>query len=208
MKGADGVRDRLAELLRYEVTRKAPLLREVWSLGQDRIPDVEQFVSGETENDALTSDGNTWVVVINPRLQKMTRVDIDNAGRAVYMSRYSCRIGVYAKGDTWKESIAARDHVALMCRLSLLEYPNLSATVRGDTGDRVHENTYTEEFGEPRRVRNSGGRAWAGALLSVDVDCEETLADGSTRPPIGEVDQAVTVDTEVVGTLDPLPESS
>lgn len=206
MKGADGVRDRLAALLRYEVPRKAPLLREVWSLGQNEIPDIDKIISGETPDDALTSDGNTWVLVINPRLQKMTRVDIDPAGRAVYMSRYSCRIAVYAKGDTWGESIVARDHVALMCRLSLLEYPNLSATVRGDTGDRVHENTYTEEFGEPRRVRNSGGRAWAGALLSVDVDCEETLADGSTRPPIGEVEEAVTVETDVVGPLAPFPE--
>lgn len=208
MKGANGVRDQLAELIRFESGRKLPLLREVWSLNQSQAPDIDKIVSGEAPDDALTSDGDTWVMVINPRLLKTSRVDIDAAGRPVYMTRYSCRVYVWAKGDDWEGAIAARDNVAVAVRLCLLEYPNMSATVAGDTGYRLHENTYTEEFGEPHRKSRAGGRLWAGAVLSIDVDCEETLADGSTRTPIGDVEQPVETTTDAVGPLAPLPETS
>lgn len=208
MRGANGVRDQMAELIRYEAGRKIPLLREVWSLDQATAPDVDKVVSGEPPDNALTSEGNTWVTVINPRLLKTSRVDIDAAGRPVYMTRYSCRVYVWAKGEDWAEAIAARDNTAVAVRLCFLEYPNLSATMAGDTGYRLHENTYTEEFGEPHRLARSGGRLWAGAVLSIDVDCEESLADGSTRPPIGDVDTPVDIETTAVGPLAPLPETS
>lgn len=208
MRGANGVRDKMAELIRYEVGRKLPLLREVWSLDQNKAPDVDKVVSGEAPDDALTSEGDTWVMVINPRLLKTVRVDIDSAGRPVYMTRYSCRVYVWAKGEDWEEAIAARDNTAVAVRLCFLEYPNMSATVAGDTGYRMHENTYTEEFGEPRRMARAGGRLWAGAVLSIDVDCEETLADGSTRPPIGGVNTPVDADASAVGPLAPLPQTS
>lgn len=204
MKGANGVRDKLAELLAYETARKLPLLRTVWSLDQAHAPDVDQVVSGETPDNALTSEGDVWVIVINPRLVRTNRVDIDDAGRPVYMTRYSCRVYVYAKGGDWDEAVAARDNVAVACRLALLEYPNLSVDEPGDTGYRLHENTYTEEFGEPRRLDRSGGRVWCANVLSIELDCEETLADGSTRPPIGQVDSALLTDTEVVGPTQPL----
>lgn len=207
MRGSDGVRDQLAELLRYEVTRKIPLLRAVWALDQEDLPDLERVVSGETEDNALTSEGDTWVIVVNPRFLKTHRVDIDDAGRPVYMTRYSCRVLVYAKGDDWRTAKAARDNLVVACRLSLLEYPNLSAVVRGDTGYRLHEDTYTEENGEPSRNPGDGGRVWAASILSIDLDCQETLADGSTRPPIGAVDTPVELDTNAVGPSDPLPET-
>ena len=208
MRGADGVRDKMADLIRFEVGRKIPLLRDVWSLDQSRVPDVDMVVSGEAPDDALTSEGSTWVMVINPRLLKTSRVDIDAAGRPVYMTRYSCRVYVWAKGEDWAETIAARDNVALAVRLCFLEYPNMSATTAGDTGYRMHENTYTEEFGEPHRKSRAGGRLWAGAVLSIDVDCEESLADGSTRTPIGDVEQPVDTTANAVGPLAPLPETS
>lgn len=208
MRGADGVRDKMTDLIRFEVGRKIPLLREAWSLDQAHAPDVDKVVSGEAPDDALTSEGATWVMVINPRLLRTARVDIDAAGRPVYMTRYSCRVYVWAKGEDWEQTIAARDNTALAVRLCFLEYPNMSATTAGDTGYRMHENTYTEEFGEPHRKTRAGGRLWAGAVLSIDVDCEESLADGSTREPIGDVDQPVDVDTNAVGPLVPLPETS
>lgn len=207
MRGADGVRDRIAELLAYETARKIPLLRVVWALDQSRAPDVDQVVSGETPDNALTSEGDVWVIVINPRLVRTTRVDIDDAGRPVYMTRYSCRVYVYAKGDDWEGAMAARDNVAAACRLALLEYPTLSADVPGDTGYRLHENTYTEEFGEPSRLNRAGGRVWCGAVLTIELDCEETLADGSTRPPIGQVDSAALTDTEAVGPTEPFTDA-
>lgn len=208
MKGANGVRDQMAELIRYEVARKVPLLREVWSLDQAQSPDVDKVVSGEPPDEALTSAGDVWVTVINPRLIRTTRVDIDVAGRPVYMSRYSCRVYVWAKADDWATTIAARDNTAAAVRLCFLEYPNMSATVAGDTGYRMHENTYTEEFGVPQRLARAGRRLWAGAVLSIDVDCEESLADGSTRAPIGDVQEPVDLDTTAVGPLAPLPETS
>ena len=203
MRGANGVRDKLAELLAYETARKLPLLREVWSLDQAHAPDVDQVVSGESADHALTSEGDVWIVVINPRLVRTVRVDIDDAGRPVYMTRYSCRVYIYVKGDTWSGTITARDNVAAACRLALLEYPTLSPDVPGDSGYRLHENTYTEESGEPRRLDRTG-RVWCGGVLSIELDCEENLADGSTRPPIGQADTATLTGTEAVGPAEPL----
>lgn len=205
MRGANGVRDAMAELLRYEVARKLPLLREVWSLDATTAPDVDKFLSGEPPDHALTSEGDVWVSVINPRLVRTVRVDIKD-GLPVYMTRYSCRVYVWVRAKDWATAIAARDNTAVACRLALLEYPNLSATVHGDTGYRLHENTYTEEFGEPQRYERTGGRVMAGAVLSIDMDCEETLADGSTRPPIGSVD-SVSTDITAAGADTPLPET-
>lgn len=208
MKGADGVRDMMAELIRFEVPRKIPLLREVWTLDQSTAPDVDKVVSGELPDLALTSEGAVWVSVINPRLIRTTRIDIDAAGRPVYMTRYSCRVYVWARAGDWSESIAARDNTAVAVRLCFLEYPNMSATVAGDTGFRLHENTYTEEFGVPTRLPRAGRQVIADAVLSIDVDCEETLADGSTRTPVGDVEEPVDLTTDAVGPLAPLPETS
>lgn len=204
MRGADGVRDRIVELLRFEVARKVPLLRTAFGLDAEKLPLLDEVVSGEATDRVLDSKGDTWVTVINPRLNSMTRVDIRN-GLPVYMNRYSCRIYVWAKSLDWKTAIDARDNLALACRLSLLEYPNLTPDTRGDTGYRLHENTYTEEFGEPLRLASAkGGRVWAGAVLAIDADCEETLEAGSTRPPIG-INNEVITDAFAVGPTQPLP---
>jgi hypothetical protein len=206
MKGADGVRDRIVSLLQFEVARKVPLLRVAWDLQATSMPEIEQLVSGEPPMHVLDSAGDTWVNVINPRLLKTTRIGIKR-GLPEYLTRYSCRIYVWAKSDGWADVIAARDHLAVACRLSLLEYPNLTPGARGDTGYRLHENTYTEEFGDPFRVKNTGNRAWAGAVLAIDADVQETLEDGSTRTPIGDPaeDNTITVTAEAVGPGEPLP---
>lgn len=205
MRGADGVRDKLAELLAYETARKIPLLREVWSLSQDRAPDIHTVSSGELPGDLI--EGGVVVVVVNPRLVRTVRVDIDNAGRPVYHTRYSCRVYVYARAKSWDKATAARDNTAVACRLALLEYPNLSVDTPGDTGYRLHENTYTEEFGEPRRDPVKA-ITYATAVLAIDMDCEETLADGSTRPPIGQADTTTLLEPEVVGTTQPLTDTT
>lgn len=203
MRGANGVRDKLADLIRAEVPRKIPLLRVAWTLDGTAIPDVEEVVSGEAPDGALTSAGDTWVLVVNPRLLSTKRVDIVD-GLPVYMTRYSCRVYTWAKSDNWPNAVAARDNLAVACRLALFEYPNLSTTARGDTGYRSYENTYTEEFGEPLRTNNLSGRVWAGAVLAIDVDCEETLKDGSTRAPIG-TNNSTTTTATAVGSNRPLP---
>jgi hypothetical protein len=203
MRGANGVRDKLADLVRAEVPRKIPLLRTAWALDDVGMPDLESVVSGEAPDGALTSAGDNWVLVVNPRLLNTHRVDIV-AGLPVYMTRYSCRIYTWAKADSWPLAVQARDNLAVACRLALFEYPNLSNTVRGDTGYRSYENTYTEEFGEPLRVNNNSGRVWAGAVLAIDVDCEETLKDGSTRAPIG-TNNTTTTTATAVGSNRPLP---
>lgn len=210
MRGADGVRDRLTTLLQHEVTRKVPLLRTAWDLTEDRLPNFERIVSGEAPDAFLGGGDNYWITVINPRFLKTTRVDIRN-GLPVYLTRYACRVYVWCKSDDWATAIAARDNLAVACRLSLLEYPNLTYDTRGDTGYRLHENTYTEEFGEPMRMTTKGGaRVWAGAVLAIDADTQETLEDGSTRPPIGDPAQENTITTtaEAVGPAQPLPEGS
>jgi hypothetical protein len=206
MRGANGIRNQIAELLRFEVARKVPLLRVAWDLQATTMPEIERLVSGEPPELVLDSSGNTWVNVINPRFLKTQRVDIQR-GLPVYLTRYSCRIYVWSKSDSWAEAIESRDNLAVACRLSLFEYPNLTPGTRGDTGYRLHENTYTEEFGEPFRVKNPGNRAWAGAVLAIDADVQETLEDGSTRAPIGdpEQDNTISVTAEAAGPGQPLP---
>lgn len=205
MRGADAIRDRLVALLKFEVARKVPLLRTVWDLTAATLPEIDQLTSGEAPDRVLDSKGDTWVCVINPRLLKMTRVDIKD-GLPVYLTRYSCRVYVWAKSDGWADAIAARDNLTVACRLALLEYPNLTADTTGDTGYRLHENTYTEEFGEPLRLSNpKGNRVWSGAVLAIDADVQETLEDGSTRPPLGTAD-TLTVTVDAVGPGQPFPE--
>jgi hypothetical protein len=205
VRGADGVRDKLAALLLAEVPAKIPLLRTAWAAYGVTIPDLDEVVSGESPDMALDSRGDTWVLVINPRLLSVRRTDILD-GQPEYMTRYSARVYTWAKGNTWQEAISARDNTAVAVRLALLQYPNLDNQVRGDTGYRLYENTYTEEFGEPLRMANAKGRrVWAGAVHAIDLDCQETLDDGSTREPIGIV-QTMTTNATVVGPLQPLPE--
>lgn len=211
MRGADGVRDKLAGLLHSEMPRKLGLLAEAWqALVVDpgiTIPELDQVVSGEAPDNAIASETDTAVLVLNPRLQNLKMVDIEN-GLPVFMSRYSCRIYAWARGETWAEAVSARDNLAVAARLSLLEYPTLDNQVHGDTGYRLLINTYTEEFGEPYRLANAKGRrAVAAAVLAIDLDCEETLADGSTREPLGVAEQIVTTAT-LVGPGQPLPEEA
>jgi hypothetical protein len=211
MRGADGVRDRIVSLLEFETQRKVPLLRTAWDLTEEQLPNFDRLVSGEAPDALLSSGDSNWITVINPRLLKTTRVDIRN-GLPVYLTRYACRIYVWCKADDWAGAIAARDNLAVACRLSLLEYPNLTPGARGDTGYRLHENTYTEEFSEPMRMTTkAGNRVWAGAVIAIDADAEESLEDGSTRPPIGEVEDpqnTITTTAEAVGPAQPLPEGS
>lgn len=188
MRGANGVRDKVAELLGIEVPRKIPLLREAWNLDASQLPDLDVVTSGEAALNALDSRGKSWVEVITPRLVRSVRVDIDPAGRPVYRSRYAARIYVWALGSDWETSKTARDNLAAAVRLSLIEYPTLTVA-GGDTGWLLHENTISEEYGEPQPVAKRGGgaspRVWTGAVLAYEIDAEESTADGSTRPPWG-----------------------
>lgn len=208
MRDAGHLRDVVRDALAIEVPRKIPLLRTQWGMTQVELPDLATIVSGAPVENALTSESDTWATVLNPRLFKTDQVDIDPNGLPVYMSRYSCRIYVWARAPEWALAIGIRDRLAVACRLALLEWPNLKPGIYGDTGYRLHRNTYTEQFGEPvRLVERGGGRVWAGALLAVDVDTEESLADGSTRAPIGDA-HTVTPDAVAVGPDQPLPPTS
>lgn len=208
VRGSDGVRDKVAELLGVEMPRKIPLLREAWNLDASHLPDLDVITSGEASDNVLDSRGKSWVEVINPRLLKTRRVDIDPAGRPVYRSRYSARIYVWALGRDWDTSKAARDNLAAAVRLSLIEYPTLTV-LGGDTGWLLHEDTITEEYGEPQRINRRGStgpaRVWTAAVLSYEIDAEESTAVGSTRPPLGTND-TTTVTPYGYGPGVPFPE--
>lgn len=211
MRGADGVRDKVAALLGAEIPRKVPLLRTAWNLNAEQLPELDVITSGEAADLALDTRGRSWIEVINPRLMRITQVDMDPAGRPIYRSRYSARIYIWALGDDWATAIAARDHLAACARLSLLEYPTLRLE-GGDSGYLVHVDTIAEEFGEPQRVnrgRGAGGspRVWCGGVLLYEIDAEETMADGSTRPPLGAV-QTTQITQDVYGPGQPFPEES
>lgn len=203
MQGSNAVQQQIVGLLRHEMPIKIGLLRSAWNLDAAALPDLDEVVAGESPDNALDSRGATWVLVLTPRVLRSTPVDVDDAGRQVNMVRYSCRIYLWAKAVDWQGAKTARGNLAQVARMCLLEYPNLSATVRGDTGFRSYQGTYIEEFGEPFRLQQSGGRVWAGAVLGIDIDSEETLAAGSTRNPIGEA-ATFTPTANAVGPTQPL----
>jgi hypothetical protein len=200
------MRGKLATLLASALPRKIPLLRATWGLDDNSLPMITDITSGESVENALTSKKDSWILVINPRLLKTDQVDIDPTGLPVYNARYSCRIMVWAIGVNWDAAIEARDNLAVAVRLCLLEWPNLEYGTYGNTNFRLHRNTYTEEFGVPMRTQgnSAGGRVWAGAQLSVDVDREDGLTDGSLRPPIGAAN-TVTTTAHAVGPTEPMP---
>lgn len=190
MRGANGVRDRLAELLANEVPRKVPLLRAAWRLDDVAMPMPVSYFSGDAPEDLVK---DTSLIVVNPRLIKSTRTgDISPLGEPEYHFRYSCRIYVWVKGPDWSRATEGRDNLAVCARECFFQYPNLNnkidpEAVTTDTGYRVEEDTYQEDFGVP--VRAQGSRTFAAAILSVDVTVEEYLDDGSTLPPYGTVQQ-------------------
>lgn len=208
MRGADAVRDRLAALFALEMPRKIPLIRQARDWGAEMLPDVDRIVSADATLQTLAAHGGkwrTWVVVINPRLVRMTATgDFSPAGEPEFHNLYSCRVLVWHLGADWDLAIAGRDHVAEVARACLMQYPTLSVEP-GDTGYRVNLPTYSEDFGEPVRSGAKGGeKTWAASILTVDVVVEEYLDDGSTLPPLGTVG---TVDTQsyAVGHTEPLP---
>lgn len=205
MRGADRVRDRLTLLLNSEMPRKIPLLRTAWGVDNSLLPDVNRWISGDPPDEAVFADAKNkaWVIVVNPRLLKSVRTgDFSPAGEPEYHNRYACRVYVWTLGSDWNTAIAARDNLAAVAGQSLKQYPSLS-TDGGDTGYRVNEDTYTEDYGAP--LRANGSKAWAAAILSVDIDVEEVVDDGSTLPALGTAD-TMNVDTGAVGPGQPFPE--
>jgi hypothetical protein len=190
MRGANGVRDRIAWFLAQEMPRKTPLLRDAWKVDAVAMPDVVRFFSGDAPEEMIK---DTSIVVVNPRLLKSVRTgDISPLGEPEYHSRYACRVYVWAKGTDWDRATEGRDNLAVCGRLSLFQYPNLNNVMdptadTTDTGYRVEEDTYTEDFGVP--IRANGSRTFAAAILSVDVTVEEFIDDGSTIPAYGTVQQ-------------------
>ena len=206
MRGANEMRDRLAVLIEQAAPPKIALLRTTWDYNQVQLPDIGKVSSGEPEEDVLNGGiATAWVLVINPRLLNTDQVDIDAYGQPVYNARYSCRIYVWAQGESWDDAKTARDNLAAVVRLCLLEWPNLTYNTYGNTNYRLHRNTYTEEFGEPHRITNrAGGRVWAPAVLSVDVDREDNLHDGSLRRPLGAA-TTISPTAQTVGVTQPMP---
>lgn len=203
MGDAGQLRDVLRDALMFELPRKVDLLRAERSWGEAEMPHAEQVSSGEMSDRLLTTMGATWVLVANPRLRSAQQVDIDPRGLPVFMSRYSARVYVWTKAESHDLVLRARDRLALATKLALLEWPNLRPGTAGDTGYRVYRNTYSEQFGEPQRLVNTAGnRLWAPALLSVEVDVEESMA-ASTRPPLGQV-QTINQNGYSVGPDQPL----
>jgi hypothetical protein len=206
--GTHGLRDAVAALLTAELPNKTRLLRLAWGLDAEHLPDVDMICSGETADDALDTRGKSWVLVVNPRLVgSPVQVDLDPAGRPVYQYRYQAKIIVWAIGESWDTSKAARDNLCTATRLALMEYPTLT-TEGGDTGYLLHVPTIVEEYGEPYRPNKRSGagspRVWSPGMLSYEINMEEGTADGSTRPPLGTA-QTTTVTTGAVGPGQPLP---
>lgn len=205
MRGPDGVRDQLAALLGDVVPDKIRALRAAYGVGEESLPDLSMVSSGEIPDSMLSSLGPTWVEVINPRLQPgLRRVDIDPAGYPVYRLRYGCRLYVWALAPDWPSAIVHRDMMVGAVRMTLLEYPTLQREP-GDSGYLLHEDTYTEEFGQPQRAPNDSGRTWDSALLSIDLETEESMADGALRPPIGE-NRSTIIGTTLIGPTAPMPD--
>lgn len=201
MRGANGVRDRIALLLSSEMPRKITLLRQAWALDAALLPEVSRFISGDPPEN-IVKEEESLIAVINPRLLRAVRTgDFSDLGAPEYRSRYACRVYVWAKGNDWDGAIAARDNLAVCARLCLFEYPTLTSE-GGDTGYLLYENTYTEDFGVP--VRAAGSRCWAAAILSIDLDAEEFVDDGSTVGALGSAEQIATT-TTAVGPTQPLP---
>lgn len=195
------MRDQLCDLLSKEVPRKIPLLQAAWDLPEKGLADKDDvvFVSGDVAEQTIKE---TTVNVVNPRLLNTVRTgDINAQGEPEYHSTYACRIYVWAISEDWFAAEESRDNLAAACRLSFLQYPTLTQA-GGDTGYRIEEGTYTEDFGVPTRV--NGSRCWAAAILSVDVTVEEFIDDGSTRPGLGTAD-TVTPATTAVGPQQPFP---
>jgi hypothetical protein len=208
VKGADNVRDVLTRMLTDETPRKIDLLRTAWNLTEIEFPYAQKITSGEVSDNLLKSMDESLIMVINPRLNKITQIDIDPYGLAVYSCQYSAKIYIWTKASEWDMAIARRDRLALVCRLTMLEWPNLTPGIYGDSGYRLHQETYTEQFGEPTRITSAtSNRTIAPALLAIDIDTEETLRDGSTRPPLGSAD-TVTPGAFAVGPTTPLPPTS
>lgn len=207
MRGVDVLRQVIIDHLSFELPRKLPLLRIAWSYDTTQLPDMDKIIAGEAVDDALSSadDGaSTWAVVDAPRLARPPRpVEIDPAGRFVYLSRYSCRISVWVRASEWTAARSLRDRMTVCCRLCLLEYPTLNAQVPGDSGYRLVMNNLTEQYGDLVRIRNKS-ITWAGALVLFEVDAEETLTDGATQVPIGEAEELTTT-AEAVGPGQPMP---
>lgn len=202
--GARGCRDQVATALTYELPRKIMLLRDAWEVDENALPTLDSVTSGEVTDAHLSAHETTQVIVVTPKQRKQYRVDIDAAGRPVYMTRYAVQVFVWVKSSNWQNSLDARDNTTEAVRRALIEWPNLTPGVRGDSGYRVHEDTLQVEFGTPMRMVNNGGRLWCGSVLSLDLDVEETLSAGSTREPIGTVNEIVTT-TRVAGPDQPFP---
>lgn len=202
MRGANAVRDRLAMLLAEEIPRKTPLLRDAWALDSVALPDVVTYYSGDAPEELIK---DTCIAVVNPRLLRSVRTgDISPTGEPEYHTRYACRVYVWAKGPDWDRATEARDNLAVCARLCILQYPNLSNVIpaegASDTGYRAEEDTYTEDFGAP--IRAQASRAFAAAILSIDVTVEEFIDDGSTIPAYGTVQQLAAA-SYAVGPLQP-----
>jgi len=204
VRGADGVRDQLALLFATDLPRRIPLLRMARGWDEQVLPDVDAYLSGDVpDSEVNSSKGHkTWLVVVNPRLLRIAATgDFSAAGEPEYHSTYSCRVVLRTRGADWKLSEQARDHVAEAVRATLLQYPNLS-TEPGESGLRVVQATYGEDYGIPSRVANGQG-AWAAAILTVDVLSEEYVDDGSTVPVHGEM-QTVETSSYAVGVNEPM----
>jgi hypothetical protein len=205
MIDSGGIADVCVAALLSEVPRKVARLHETNGWTDEDLPSAEtinvgdpqpaarnvqpqvwNINSGEVTDRALTSAGapTLWILVLTPRLFKTDQVDIDPYGSPVYMNRYSVRFAVWAKAKNWELAKTYRNRAALVTRMTLLDWPNMVPQTYGDTGYRLHRNTYTEQFLTPVRVES--GSVWAPALLSAEIDAEESLRNGSTRDPIGD----------------------
>lgn len=205
MRGADGVRDALAEFLAAALPRKIPALRAAWRLDQGHLPDIGAISSGEMPEEALTEIADVWVEVVNPRmLPGMKWVDITPAGDPQFHTRYACKLYVWALGKDWDAAMARRDMIAVAVRLCLLEFPTLTLE-GGDTEYLVLQETWSEEYGVPTRAPNDSGRSWCSAVLAVDTRAEEDMGDGRLREPVG-TSTRVLLAAGGVGPSTPFPE--
>lgn len=202
MHGPEFARDAIATGLADIIPIKWPRLRAAHGLGDEDLPQVDIVVSGEKPHGYLNEAGSTWVEVVINRMVNMRAVDIDEIGDRVYRIRYAARVYVWTLGETWNDSIDRRDRVAGAVRQTLLEFPTLR--LQGGDGDvLIEHDRWTEDYGVPVPTGNRSERHWTSAALAFEAICEQTLAAGRVRDPIGEAERMALSTT--TWTMQPMP---
>jgi hypothetical protein len=199
VKDAGEIADLVTAALLFEAPRKVRLIRVAKGFTEQELPDFQKINSGEITDSAITDKAQFLALVLTPRLYKTWQVDIDSYGIPVQMNQWSLRINVWAKSKDWDAAKAIRNRLITVIRQALLEWPNMVPGTYGDTGFRLRGDTLNEQLFLPNRIVNAGNLVAAPGIVSVQMDSEESMREGSTRTPIGNPDLPINFDAEAIG---------